>query len=116
METYYFDESMKCTPREELMCLHKVTVGSPKKEPEIFEKAYKCRGCGRACSTGPRKLCKVCWERSRIAATGKYARDCESRRKRIAARRAAGLCGDCGRVPPLEGRKRCLRCLEKHRR
>jgi hypothetical protein len=49
------------------------------------------------------------------ATSPRRQRNAERARQRIAERKAAGLCTQCGHVPPLSGQTRCADCAEKHR-
>ena len=63
-----------------------------------------CVSCRKAKSvTGKGGRCAACREKARLAA-----------RRRYQAKRAAGLCAWCGKVPPLDGRALCEGCAAKH--
>ena len=93
-----------------------------------------CPRCGTRPMAPERRLCAECAERKRAAARARYAagkaagklyggrrvatrrRDSRVRGKeRHRARRQAGLCTACGRLPPVEGAAVCEGCRTVHR-
>ena len=93
-----------------------------------------CPRCGTRPMAPERRLCAECADRKRAAERARYAagkgagklyggrrvhtrrRDSRIRgRERHRARRRAGLCTACGRVPPAEGAAVCEDCRTIHR-
>lgn len=64
------------------------------------------------------KFCKECGDPISDRKRNGICYKCEQRalrQKRLASRRAAGLCPYCGNAKPEEGHSRCSECLEKKR-
>ena len=93
-----------------------------------------CTRCGRSPPEPGVKVCGLCGEKRRAAEKARRARtrarakpyagrdpvkcrraDRAGDRRRRRARREAGLCTDCGRNPPADGRSVCETCREAQR-
>lgn len=81
---------------------------------EWYSEHGLCTKCGREHAEPGLKTCKKCLDAYRR----RYARDTpagaeirQKERDRRAQREAEGLCKECGKRPPEEGRKMCRRCL-----
>lgn len=72
-----------------------------------------CVRCGSGWVQAGRSLCPKCLELSKQE-NKRYDPDGQKRRDRVAKRRAAGLCIDCGK-PAVEGRIRCAKCAAARR-
>jgi len=80
-----------------------------------YKDAGICPRCLRYSEPG-KVYCKACYEKNRRKAaerdpTGeakaKYMRE---RRARL---KAEGICTDCGKRPAMEGKTRCMKCMER---
>ncbi len=91
-----------------------------------------CPKCGKQPPAPDRSVCEPCNEKTnrasrardaRLRAAGMPRRDPqrarayerERSRKERAVRQAGGICTRCGKLPAVEGRASCERCLEKRR-
>ena len=91
-----------------------------------------CTRCGKAPAAPDRAFCEPCAEKRRQSDRARYAagkaagklyggRNAEAKRrsarpgsrKRQKARRAVGLCIQCGKRPPVEGGATCERCRDR---
>jgi len=89
-----------------------------KRRRQRLRKANRCTNCAQP-AVPERSLCPECAEKWAVKEAARQ-RDPERRadqRARAAARKlayaAAGLCNSCGKVPPVEDRKRCKRCADR---
>ena len=105
----YFDPSVKCTPPEELARLHESSAGGAETAARATKKMKRCHRCQGECLA---YYCPGCFVQVRAE---QYAHN----KAQICAlkeeRRTAGLCVQCGKVPPKKGVLRCQRCLDLHR-
>lgn len=94
---------------------------------EYYKSIGRCPNCKRNKSAPNHVLCLECmsdvsernhrqrdkWTHERRKAESKRA--VENKRKRKERRKAEGVCVECGKRPPKEGRISCKICLRKHR-
>lgn len=93
---------------------------------EYYKSIGRCPICKRNKSAPKHVMCLECmsdvsernrsqrdkWTLERRKAESKRA--VENKRKRRERRKAEGVCVECGKRPPKEGRIRCAICLRKH--